>query len=41
MPKLFPGAAARQNNIIVRPLSRTLHFVQLDDLDAAALGRVE
>jgi len=40
MPKLFPGAAARQNNIIVRPLSRTVHFVQLDDLDAAALGRV-
>ena len=40
MPKLFPGAAARQNNIIVRPLSRTVHFVQLDDLDAAGLGRV-
>jgi hypothetical protein len=40
MPKLFPGAAARQNNIIVRPLSKTVHFVQLDDLDAAGLGRV-
>ena len=40
MPKLFPGAATRQNNIIVRPLSRTVHFVQLDDLDAAGLGRV-
>jgi hypothetical protein len=40
MPKLFPGAAARQNNIIVRPLSRTVHFVQLDDLDAAGLSRV-
>jgi hypothetical protein len=40
MPKLFPGAMARQNNIIVRPLSRTVHFVQLDDLDAAGLGRV-
>jgi len=40
MPKLFPGAAARQNNIIVRPLSRTVHFVQLDDLDAGGLGRV-
>ena len=40
MPKLFPGATARQNNIIVRPLSRTVHFVQLDDLDAAGLGRV-
>jgi hypothetical protein len=40
MPKLFPGAAARQNNIIVRPLSRTVHFVQLDDLDAGGLSRV-
>jgi len=40
MPKLFPGAAARQNNIIVRPLSKTVHFVQLDDLNAAGLGRV-
>jgi hypothetical protein len=40
MPKLFPGAAARQNNIIVRPLSRTVHFIQLDDLDAGGLGRV-
>ena len=40
MPKLFPGAAARQNNIIVRPLNRTVHFVQLDDLDATGLGRV-
>jgi len=40
IPKLFPGAAARQNNIIIRPLSRTVHFVQLDDLDPAGLGRV-
>jgi hypothetical protein len=40
MPKLFPGAAARQNNIIVRPLSKTVHFVQLDDLDVGGLGRV-
>jgi len=40
MPKLFPGAAQRQNNIIVRPLSDKVHFVQLDDLDAAGLGRV-
>ena len=39
MPKLFPGAEARQNNI-VRPLSRSVHFVQLDDLDAGGLGRV-
>jgi RepB DNA-primase from phage plasmid len=40
MPKLFPGAAERQNNIIVRPLSDKVHFVQLDDLDAAGLSRV-
>jgi RepB DNA-primase from phage plasmid len=40
MPKLFPGAAARKNNIIVRPLSKKVHFVQLDDLDAAGLSRV-
>ena len=39
-PKLFPGAASRQNNIIVRPLSKTVHFVQLDDLDAGGLDRV-
>jgi RepB DNA-primase from phage plasmid len=40
MPRLFPGAAERQNNIIVRPLSDKVHFVQLDDLDAAGLSRV-
>jgi hypothetical protein len=40
MPKLFPGAAERTNNIIVRPLSDKVHFVQLDDLDAVGLGRV-
>jgi hypothetical protein len=40
LPKLFPGAVARQNNIIVRPLSDKVHFVQLDDLDAAGFGRV-
>jgi hypothetical protein len=40
MPKLFPGAAARQNNIIIRPLGKTGHFVRLDDLDAGGLGRV-
>jgi hypothetical protein len=40
MPKLFPGATERQNNIIVRPTSDKVHFVQLDDLDAAGLGRV-
>src|SRR6201996_2560010 len=40
MPKLFPGAAERQNNIIMRPLSDTVHFVQLDDLAATGLSRV-
>jgi hypothetical protein len=40
MPKLFPGAAERQNNIIVRPTSDKVHFVQLDDLDASGLSRV-
>ena len=40
LPKLFPGAAERHNNIIVRPLSEKVHFVQLDDLDADALKRV-
>ena len=40
LPKLFPGARERQNNIIVRPLSEKVHFVQLDDLDAAGLSRV-
>lgn len=40
LPKLFPGATERQNNIIVRPLSEKVHFVQLDDLDAKALKRV-
>ena len=40
LPKLFPGATERQNNIIVRPLSEKVHFVQLDDLDAEGLRRV-
>jgi hypothetical protein len=40
LPKLFPGAATRQNNIIIRPTSDKVHFVQLDDLDAAGLDRV-
>jgi len=40
LPKLFPGAEARRNNIIVRPHSGKAQLVQLDDLDQAALGRV-
>jgi hypothetical protein len=39
LPRLFPGATARQNNIIVRPTSETAQFVQLDDLDEAKLKR--
>jgi hypothetical protein len=40
LPKLFPGAAERKNNIIVRPLSDRMRIVQLDDLGEAALKRV-
>lgn len=40
LPKLFPGATERKNNIIVRPLSDRTRNVQLDDLDDAALKRV-
>jgi hypothetical protein len=40
MPRLFPGAAERKNNIIVRPASDNVHFIQLDDLDSAKLERV-
>jgi hypothetical protein len=40
MPKLFPGAAERLNNVIIRPHGNNVQFVQLDDLDAAALSRV-
>lgn len=40
LPKLFPGAAERRNNIIVRPHSDKTCLVQLDDLDKTGLGRV-
>jgi hypothetical protein len=40
MPKLFPGAAERQDSIIIRPLSNNVRFVQLDDLNAAGVSRV-
>jgi hypothetical protein len=40
LPKLFPGATQRQNNIIVRPHSDITQIVQLDDLDESALRRV-
>jgi hypothetical protein len=37
LPRLFPGATAGQNNIIVGPTSETTQFVRLDDLDEARL----
>lgn len=40
LPKLFPGAAVRQNNIIIRPHGASAQLIQLDDLDAGALDRV-
>jgi hypothetical protein len=40
LPRLFPGAASRQNNIIIRPSGDKVHFVQLDDLDTSGLSRV-
>ncbi len=40
LPRLFPGASARQNNIIVRPCGEGVHFIQLDDLNEAGLARV-
>jgi len=40
LPRLFPGATARQNNIIVRPCSDTTQLIQLDDLKADSLPRV-
>ncbi len=38
IPKLFPGVAERQNNIIVCPTSDKVHFIQLADLDANGLA---
>ena len=40
LPRLFPGATARQNNIIVRPHSDTAQLIQLDDLKSDGLDRV-
>lgn len=40
LPRLFPGATERQNNIIVRPHSDTAQLIQLDDLKAEGLSRV-
>jgi hypothetical protein len=40
LPRLFPGATARQNNIIVRPHADNVQLIQLDDLKSEALPRV-
>ena len=40
LPRLFPGATARQNNIIVRPHGDTAQLIQLDDLKTDALDRL-
>lgn len=40
LPKLLPGAAGHQNNIIVRPHGGAAQLIQLDDLDAIALDHV-
>ena len=40
LPMLFPGLTERQNSIVIRPHGDDVDFVQLDDLDAAALNRV-
>jgi hypothetical protein len=41
LPKLLPGLTERQNSLVVRPHADDAVLVQLDDLDAAALGRLE
>lgn len=40
LPRLFPGATERQNNMIVRPHGDTAQLIQLDDLKADALDRL-
>lgn len=41
LPRLFPGATARQNSIIIRPHSDTAQLIQLDDLNAEGLEKVK
>jgi len=40
MPYLVPSAARRQNNLIVRPRSKTVALIQLDDLAPDNLARI-
>ena len=41
LPRLFPGATARQNNIIVRPHSDIAQLIQLDDLKIDGIDKVK
>lgn len=41
LPKLLPGLIERQNSLVVRPHGDGAALVQLDDLGAAALHRLE
>lgn len=41
LPKLLPGLTERQNSLVVRPQADGVTLVQLDDLDSAALKRLE
>jgi RepB DNA-primase from phage plasmid len=41
LPRLLPGLTERQNSIVIRPHGDGVTLVQLDDLDADALKRVE
>ena len=41
LPMLLPGLTERSNSLVVRPHCKTAALVQLDDLDAAALERLE
>ena len=40
MPYLVPSAARRQNNLIVRPRSKTVTLIQLDDVPPDNLARI-
>src|SRR5580700_857612 len=41
LPKLLPGLTERRNSLVVRPHGESATLVQLDDLDTAALRRLE
>ena len=41
IPYLVPSAARRQNNLIVRPRSKTVTLIQLDDLPVESLSKID